>query len=66
MERIRSASAFIFQTSELGMHETYADYDHVPIFQDSKSVALALRFKLFAITMSLTLAFGYSMSLLLA
>jgi hypothetical protein len=36
-----------FHFSDFGivMHETYADYDHVPIFQDSKSVALALRFK---------------------
>ena len=48
------------------MHETYADYDQVPIFQDSKSIVLALRFKLFAITMSLTLAFGYALFLLLA
>ena len=57
-----------FHFSDFGivMHETYADYDPVPIFQDSKSVALALRFKLFAITMSLTLAFGYALSLLLA
>jgi hypothetical protein len=57
-----------FHFSDFGivMYETLADYDYLPDFGSFNSNIIAPQFRIFAVTMTLVLVFGYALSVSIA